>query len=449
MQYDVYTQAKQVAAQHTADNKYLAAIGYPASGLTAREARRAVLRETGERKPTGGPAVGGATSSGHVAYGAATVQGMPRDKLEAIVTHHSGGLTTKSSLKNIGLDELRNMAVTADKKYADTVKNLMEKGFDPAIIPHSAFGATQVYLGKSKGLPPKPGAPTIKPPSKAQQAKLAAQQKAAEKKAQADAKKTPVQLAQKPANWGSMKPGEKSAWSKAYNLKAKGIYPPGMLSKSTHKLGSHTVNPYPSTHAAAKANSALVDQLAQESEAKYHASGTEYSKREKAFRNQLNSTQTSAWGSYYGGGYTNMNGCLKRGVGCTDAINAKNKKLTEAIKAYGSPAPPVLYRGKRQGTAKDFARVVGTEFDDPGFGSWAETTHTPKGFGAVGTTTNHSVFYRLVDSKGIRSAPSGSGERETILPPGTKFRVLAITDSVSGALHHRVLDVEVIHKPFG
>lgn len=434
-------EAKMVASQHHVDMASLATLGYPSSGLTAREARRAWLRETGERKATGGPGPGQAV---HNTIGASTIEGMDRAKLEAIVIHHSSGHTSAAALKNITTAELKQMAVKADKEYGDTVSKLAEHGIPSVQIPHSAYGAKQLYLGKSKGLPLPAGTTAAKPPTKAAVAQQAAAAAKAAKKAAADAKKTPAQLAAKPANWGSMTAGQKWSWSHTYNLAAKGVYPKSATSKgSTHALGKHTVVPFATIQQAAKAHEALVDSMATSL-----YGHTAYDKAETAFSHAATPTQRAAWEDYYGSGYTSMNGCLKRGVGCNSWVNAQNDALKAAIKQHGVKAPKILFRGKTQGAAKDFARQVGSEFVDPGFGSWSDTKSTPKGFGGVG---NHgvSVFYRMVDSKNVRAAPSGSGEREWILPPGAKFRVLAITDSTAGSQTQRVLDIELIHAPYG
>lgn len=444
----VLKQAKKVAAQHAFDNQLLGQIGYaPTVQMTARDARRAVLRETGQRKPTGGAGQG---PDVHTFYGATPIAGMSREKLEAIITHHSGGVTTKASLKNVGVPGLVKLAQEADTKYNSLVQTLTQQGIAPGKIPHSAYGAQQLYIGKSKGLvgdylaAPSVAATKV---TKAAQAKLDAAAKKAAKKAASDAKKTPAQLATKPAGWGSMTPGEKWSWSHAYNLQAKGIYPKTATTPGgAHALGQHIVKPFPTVQKAVTANLHAVDALP----AGNHFSSSNHNTRNNAFEKSTTSTQRAAWTSYTASGYTEMNGCLKRGSGCTEQVKARNNALIDAIRLHGSPAPKVLFRGKHRGTAKDLARKVGSEYEDPGFGSWSGTINTPSSFASTGSTTvKHSIMYRLVDSKGIRAAPSMSGENESILPPKTRFRVLAITDFTAGDTTHRILDVEVIYKPYG
>jgi len=451
--------AQAVAVQHGYDQMALADIGYSyGKPPTAVEARRAVLRETGERKPTGGPGSGQAT---HTFYGDATIRAMTKEKQAAIIVHHTGGTAVLASVMELSDQAVADRATDLDHSYMVNVSLLTKKGVDPSAIPHSAFGAGLLTIGATKGLKPLAAAKvsttvTTSPTTLGKPANWASMtpgKKAAWTKKHGPGATAPTFDVPHPAEWASMTSGKKAAWTKKHKLG--GVVATHTASTKAkdytgaHPLGDEHIH---SADSASKATTELNAHITALPNFKKHETA-----RLTAFKTAIDTPMFNAWDSYTGTGHGAMNQLLKT-HGANYKGSTKVNALRDAIVLHGSPAPMQLYRGKRRLGPDELNLHVGDVYEDRKFGSWSTDKETAKGFGGIGTYNmggQVGTFYHLVDSKGVRSIPSQTGEYETIIPPGTKYRVLAIDEfnssssATSNKLQYRVIKVEVVHAPFG
>ncbi|RCG31977.1 hypothetical protein DQ384_05390 [Sphaerisporangium album] len=159
------------------------------------------------------------------------------------------------------------------------------------------------------------------------------------------------------------------------------------------------------------------------------------------WRNSLSPTQDKAMRFYQSPGFALVNGQLrglkkgeiKADVSFTDADLERARKASTALKSAIKKAPPLVepmtvYRGFGANQFGDLE--PGQVLSDKGFVS---TSITPD-VGAVGKATKQATA-EITLPEGTKAA-AGSA-RELVLPPGSKFRVLDVSDR-SGVPHVRM-----------
>lgn len=473
--------AATTAAAHQANAMLLVGLGV--KGFKgAVDTKRAVARETGNRRPTGGSS----DPATHVVYGHDTIAGLPRDKLEAILNHHSGGTETKASLAKLTDVQLRAQAMYADDAYSANVHQLQSQGYQPSQIPHSQTSTSMLLQGKAQPLigqgpagSPKPASsphhPTGSTPSKPPLWDQMSQSSKASWASKHGGTFGTSGFVPHPAEWQSWTPAKKAGWTKKAQKGMTGAvtnYDQAGLPKGAtvttaagliNSLGQNRRLPA-GTHTVVVATGNTVHRQLNDANAPQH--GSEILRtQQQAARHSLTPEQRAAADWYSGSGYTPMNACVKNPNDCgygygTNSTAQQVKQLASAFK-NASPAPTVLIRGKHQSKGlalpKELNYKVGEVHAHPGFGSWSTSTETA-GNSMFGNKDhgNTSVMTRIINSHGVPGLRGNVGESETILPPNVRYKIVAIHDVVGNrssstgygsqgaALHLRTMDVEVV-----
>lgn len=442
---DKHELAKIIAEQHRSDLDMIAGLGpYANSSVaaTAVAARRLVLRETGARSPTGGLMEVGARKF----YGDAAIMGMSPEKQKAIAAFHNG--VSPSFFDGYSPEQVAVAAVKADKNYKLQIESMQASGQDMSIVPHSYVSAVALAFHQGSGLPTKPASvsnvvtssplPVGKPGN---WDSLSPGKKAAWTKKNKAGIAAAVQ-AMHPADWESMSPGKKAAWTKKNNLGG---------ASTTSPAGKHETFTFASAGAAFAAASKAANYVgAPASDIDHHyARYGDFSKALKA----KNPSGFAAWKDYTGGGSSAINVSMKKGH---PTAGAKHLAEVEKDSSIMTAAPVRLIRGKSSGGLPDLEYKVGQEFVDNKFGSFSLKSGRAKQFAGLGSNSGatRSVITRIVNSHGVPSIPGTDYEYETIMPPGTRYRVVGIKDYISSqsqsysgstkGVHLRVMDVEVI-----
>jgi len=443
--------------QHIADQDELSSLGYtPNTPAGARESRRTVLRESGERRPTGGPN----PSKSHVFYSDEEIGAMSREKQAALVAHHSGGNVTQAQALEQKDGILRASAIGSNKSYRENVTDLRNLGYDDSEIPHSSYSTNAMWSGKSKGYgtgSPKPKVPVIstapgatgKPSnwdslSGGQKAAWTKQYNAIHGPGAAQKLNAPG-AAPKPPEWDSWGPGQKAAWTKGQNVK--GATTTSKVGGGSGKLGTHSTKTFSSRQDAANELKKTVF-----SGGPINTEGTAAHKaRQSHQKTTLQPDEYNAISYYGGSGYGPMNGIMKRGEKGTPDTRKKVTVMKGAYKGpAATPAPTQLIRGKTSRSGSKMQELdlqVGDEYTDKGFGSWSSSRTTAMGF-AGGAYLDHGetkVVVKMVNSHNVPSLASFTGEMETIMPADSRYRVLSIVDHVGptgGPM--RYMEVELI-----
>jgi hypothetical protein len=168
----------------------------------------------------------------------------------------------------------------------------------------------------------------------------------------------------------------------------------------------------------------------------FKSAPTDLAKRQLQ-KSRMTASQKEAWQRYTDGHYHGMNEVAHGGQGdgyhaSHEQIALQNKNLTEAFDAVGfkTTGTETVYRGT--GSHAYFAKVgdiVGTR----GFTSTSVQHQSSKSFAGY-----HNPLLKITLPPGQKYLLGTEGEREIILPPGVKMRVLAV-DSQG-----RATDLEVI-----
>ncbi len=427
--------------QHIADRKVLnEQLGYnDGHAAGPRESRRAVLRETGERRPTGGPNPTGA----RVMFTDDQIDAMSDEKRAALIAHHSGKSVDQVKASHTP-EERASLAKFHEADYQANVSALKASGYQDEQIPRSHLATAKMQNGVASGFPAKPTAvPVVAAPG----------------------------AVGKPANWSSMSPGQKAAWTKKNNPKQpnkfetpkppewdswtsgqKAAYTKGQNlkgAKTSGPAGAHEVHTY--TGGAAREsfmNSVkAAGPLKGEDVGKGH-----HSQRQSAQSAKLTTDQRYAIDSYGGSGYGPMNGTMKRGESHGPAVTKKVADMKSAYKGpAATPAPRQMYRGKGSGsgsTMQELDLKVGDVYVDKGFGSWSVDLNIAESFSDHG---NRRVIVKLTDSRRVPSLVSYTHESETIMPANSKYRVTMISDHITPGdsygnqgRHYRYMEVELV-----
>lgn len=148
--------------------------------------------------------------------------------------------------------------------------------------------------------------------------------------------------------------------------------------------------------------------------------------------------------SYTGSGYTSINKSMRYGNGSSKRAKAMQRAFSPA---YTSPSPTYIERGKSKSLSwAEMNWEVGGVYADKGFwsGSVDRGVAGNSLFGGLYSSAPKTVYMR-VHTHNVPSIPGTSGEYETILPPNTHFRVLAITDVMTpNGGQRRYIEAEVV-----
>jgi hypothetical protein len=147
-----------------------------------------------------------------------------------------------------------------------------------------------------------------------------------------------------------------------------------------------------------------------------------------AWAKSLSKQQSDALGEYTGNGFRWMNPALRQGVPITAQQRKKIDALATALKAATLPEPIEVSRGVGRFSETGYpesAFVPGFEYPDAGFLSASLLETPPLGHGA-------NFLIRLPQGApgayvNASSASSIPREREFLLPPGTRYRVIERT----------------------
>lgn len=149
------------------------------------------------------------------------------------------------------------------------------------------------------------------------------------------------------------------------------------------------------------------------------------------------SSQRSSMRTYSGSAYGGINRCLRKIAGCTAAQKQHGKMVTSAMRP--TPQNVTVFRGtgfKEFGVSSfdELEALVGTTRTDPGIIS---TSIQP------GSAFGGQVAIQIDVPAGspgayIQSISQHPSEQEFLLPPGTKFRVIEVTQGPGGKAHVRV-----------
>jgi len=147
----------------------------------------------------------------------------------------------------------------------------------------------------------------------------------------------------------------------------------------------------------------------------------------------------------------------ERQARAADSLPGRVQALTEGIDKYGQTAPEYVYRGQAASASgwPEFQMRVGDEFESPGFMSTTQEKRIVQDFARnpiVGDPDTRRVVMS-VKTNGAKALPimaqgsmvdDGIDEREWVMPPETRYRVVNVTDYVAGGVTVRAIETEVI-----
>lgn len=158
--------------------------------------------------------------------------------------------------------------------------------------------------------------------------------------------------------------------------------------------------------------------------------------------------QIDAWAEYMGSS-DNINHFLRTGED-RDGVSAQT--AGDMAEMFDTGAATQFEGELFRGTSHSAPLQVGQEFGDEGFGSWSANTEEAFNFSlddasAAGDFMPATMF-RMKSSGGVRSVPGSIRERERIMPPGTRVKVVSIREfrpepGGTGNVH-RLVEVEIV-----
>ena len=160
---------------------------------------------------------------------------------------------------------------------------------------------------------------------------------------------------------------------------------------------------------------------------------------------ELTPVEHAAIAHWQGAGYDKINSELRAGAESAD-VRERSKALDAAISKHTLPVDTVLERGLKvnNSNAKRLPFEVGATIRDPGFASTTVDDAVASKFSGSAAPGEESVLIRIRAKAGTHLMPCGefkeyAGERELLLPRGSRFRVASIEQG-----ERRVVTVDLL-----
>lgn len=248
-----------------------------------------------------------------------------------------------------------------------------------------------------------------------------------------------------PAEWSAMSPVDQAAWAKKRRaeLGTPDAEPVTILAGPGHRVVLHSTD----TMAMGAQNRTIEGWMDDRVE---HDIDKATRTASDDFQRALgDDPRRVGWDSYVAAGSIDINANMRKGV-----KDDRATQMLSLLESHGVEASAQLFRGEYALggplTLPSATYRVGEVYADKAFNSWSAGSNAATIFGAVtdpyrphdSNYPTASVVFSL-KTNGQRVLIGNPNEAESIIPPGTGYKVTSITDHVADGRVRRVIEMEV------